>query len=49
MTVLKSKTPKVYKSKKLNNANFGNFNRSDYNLFLHLVTKIGGVDKKGKY
>ena len=49
MTVLKSKTPKVYKSKKLNNANFGNFNRSDYNLFLHLVTKIGGVNEKGKY
>ena len=49
MAFLKSKTPKVYKSKKLNNANFGNFNRSDYNLFLHLVTKIGGVDEKGKY
>ena len=49
MAILKSKTPKVYKSKKLNNANFGNFNRSDYNLFLHLVTKIGGVDEKGKY
>jgi len=49
MAVLKSKTSKVYKSKKLNSANFGDFNRSDYNLFLHLVTKIGGVDEKGKY
>ena len=46
---LKSKTPKIYKSKKLNTANFGNFNRSDYQVFLHLITKIGGVDEKGKY
>lgn len=47
--VLDSKTPKVYKNKKLNTANFGNFNRSDYNVFLHLVSKIGGVDEVGKY
>jgi plasmid replication initiation protein len=47
--ILKSKTPKVYKSKKLNKANFGDFNFSDYKVFLHLVSKIGGVDKYGKY
>jgi len=47
--VLKSKTPKVYKNKKLNNANFGNFTHTDYQVFLHLVSKIGGVDEIGKY
>lgn len=47
--VLISKTPKAYKNKKLNNANFGNFHHTDYQVFLHLVSKIGGVDKYGKY
>ena len=47
--ILKSKTPKVYKNKKLNNANFGNFTHNDYQVFLHLVSKIGGVDEFGKY
>ena len=47
--VLKSKTPKLYKGKKLNNANFGNFGHNDYQIFLHLVSKIGGVDDLGKY
>lgn len=47
--VLKSKTAKIYKNKKLNNANFGNFTRTDYQVFLHLVAKIGGVDEFGKY
>lgn len=47
--ILRSKTPKVYKNKKLNKANFGDFNFSDYKVFLHLVSKIGGVDKYGKY
>ena len=47
--LLPSKTPKVYKSKKLNTANFGNFTHSDYQIFLHLVSKIGGVDEFGKY
>ena len=47
--VLISKTPKIYKSKKLNNANFGNFTLNDYQVFLHLVSKIGGVDEFGKY
>jgi plasmid replication initiation protein len=47
--LLNSKTPKIYKSKKLNKANFGNFTHSDYQIFLHLVSKIGGVDEFGKY
>ena len=47
--VLKSKTPKTYKNKKLNTANFGNFTHNDYQVFLHLVSKIGGVDKVGNY
>lgn len=47
--VLKLKTPKVYKDKKLNNANFGDFTHADYKIFLHLVSKIGGVDEYGKY
>ena len=47
--VLNSKTPKTYKNKKLNNANFGNFTHSDYQVFLHLVSKLGGVDEEGKY
>lgn len=47
--IFSSKTPKVYKNKKLNTANFGNFTHNDYQVFLHLVSKIGGVDKEGKY
>ena len=47
--VLKSKTHKTYKNKKLNTANFGNFTYNDYQVFLHLVSKIGGVDELGKY
>lgn len=47
--VLKSKTLKVYKNKKLNNANFGDYTLNDYKVFLHLITKIGGVDEMGKY
>ena len=47
--VLKSQTPKIYKNKKLNNANFGDFTHTDYQVFLHLVSKIGGVDEFGKY
>lgn len=47
--VLNTKTSKVYKNKKLNNANFGNFTHNDYQVFLHLVSKLGGVDEEGKY
>jgi plasmid replication initiation protein len=46
---LNSKTHKVYKSKKLNTANFGNFTHTDYQVFLLLVSKIGGVNEEGKY
>jgi len=44
-----SKTPKVYKSPKLNSSNFGDFTHTDYQVYLMLLSKIGGVDKKGKY
>lgn len=47
--VLESKTHKIYKSKRLNNANFGDFTHTDYQVFLHLISKIGGVDEYGKY
>lgn len=47
--ILKSKTQKVYKNKKLNTANFGNFTHNDYQVFLYLVSKIGGVDEERKY
>lgn len=47
--LIKSKTKKVYKNKKLNNANFGTYNLNDYQVFLQLISKIGGVDESGKY
>ena len=47
--VLQSRTHKIYKSKKLNNANFGNFTLNDHQVYLHLISKIGGVDEFGKY
>lgn len=45
----KSKTPKVYKNKKLNNANFGTYNLNDYQVFLQLVSKLGKLDQSGMY
>lgn len=45
----KNKIPKIYKNKKLNNANFGTYNLNDYQVFLQLISKIGGVDEFGKY
>lgn len=47
--IIKTKTLKVYKSKKLNNANFGNYSLNDYQVLLHFISKIGGVDEAGKY
>ncbi len=47
--VFDSKTPKIYKDKKLNNASFNNFSHNDYQVYLHLVSKVGGVDGYGKY
>jgi len=49
MSIVKSKTPKVYKNKKLNAANFSDFNLNEYQVFLHLVSKLGKVDEFGKY
>jgi plasmid replication initiation protein len=49
LQIYNAKPLKTYKSKKLNNANFGNFTHNDYQVFLHLVSKIGGIDKFGKY
>lgn len=48
-TLMKSKTKKVYKNKKLNNANFGTYNLNDYQVFLQLISKIGGIDAVGNY
>lgn len=47
--IYKSNTPKVYKNKKLNNADFNTFNLNDYQVFLQLISKVGGVDEYGKY
>lgn len=44
-----SKTPKVYKSPKLNQSNFGDFTHNDYQVYLMLLSKLGEVDKNGKY
>lgn len=49
LPIIYSKTPKVYKSRKLNDGNFSDFNLNEYQVFLHLVSKIGGVDERGKY
>lgn len=47
--VLKSKTKKVYKSNKLNKANFADFNLNDYRVYLNAIALIGGVTEQGKY
>jgi len=44
-----SRTPKVYKSPRLNQSNFGDFTHTDYQVYLMLLSKLGGVDKNGKY
>jgi plasmid replication initiation protein len=44
-----SKELKPYKSSKLNTANFGNMTQNDYNVYLHLISKIVKVDDKGNY
>jgi plasmid replication initiation protein len=45
----KSKTPKVYKSKKLNNARLEDFTLNDYQVYLLIISKLGKVDNMGKY
>lgn len=47
--ILTSKTPKVYKNKKLNNANYSSFSHNEYQVFLYLIGKIGGVNEFGRY
>lgn len=47
--IYEAKTPKVYKSPKLNQSNFGDFTHTDYQVYLMLLSKLGGVDKNGKY
>ena len=47
--LLESKTPKVYKHKQFNSANYGSFTYNNYQVFLHLISKLGGVDSEGKY
>ena len=49
LPVFDSKTPKVYKNNELNSASFGHFTLNDYQVFLHLLSKVGGVDERGKY
>jgi plasmid replication initiation protein len=49
ITILESKTPKVYKNKRLNNASYNDFTHSEYQVLLHLISKVGGVDEFGKY
>lgn len=44
-----TKELKPYKSSKLNTANFGNMTQNDYNVYLHLISKIVKVDDKGNY
>ena len=46
---IKDKNSKVYKNNKLNTANFANFTHNDYQVFLHLVSMIGGSGSFGKY
>ena len=49
MTTIKPKLPKIYKSKRLNNANFGDFTLNDYQVFLMLIAKLGKIDENGNY
>lgn len=42
-------SPKIYKHQQLNNANFSDFTHNDYQVFLHLVSKIEKIDNQGKY
>ena len=45
----KRKVPKVYKNKKLNNANFGRYNLNDYQTLLLLISKLGKTNADGTY
>jgi plasmid replication initiation protein len=43
------KSPKIYKTKELNTGNFANFNLNEYQVFLHLISKLGKLDSDGNY
>lgn len=43
------KSPKIYKTKELNTGNFANFNLNEYQVFLHLISKLGKLDNNGVY
>jgi len=45
----KAKQLQIYKSKELNNSNFDNFTLNDYQVYINLIAKIGGVDNQGSY
>ena len=47
--LIKPKTKKIYKNKKLNQANFGLYGLNEYQIFLMLISKIGKVDELGNY
>ena len=46
---LESQTPKVYKNNRLNTADYGKFTHNNYQVFLYLISKLGGVDSEGRY
>ena len=39
----------IYKNRKLNAADFDNFTLNDYQVYINLIAKIGGVDNQGCY
>ena len=47
--IFESRTPKVYKNNRLNSADYGKFTHNNYQVFMHLISKLGGVDSEGKY
>jgi plasmid replication initiation protein len=47
--IIKPKKPHVYKSNKLNNANFGDLSLNDYQVYLYLVSKICGINDNLEY
>ena len=43
------KQVQIYKNRKLNAADFDNFTLNDYQVYINLIAKIGGVDNQGSY
>lgn len=44
-----AKVSKIYKNTELNTANFSNFTHNDYQVYLHLISKINKIDEQGSY